>query len=120
MKNNYIKAVIVDSGLNSSRKFSSNNKVSQFKFKNKKGIISEKPQDNIGHGTAVSSIIDKNVTNTHLLMVRLFYEDYKVDESNLINLLKYIYKNLNVDLIHLSNGITRCNKLNLLKKFVIN
>ncbi len=71
--------------------------------------------DEIGHGTAISSIIVKKLAESNiqaeLIIVKLFDKDYKTDEERLLIALKYISENITCDIVHLSLGITICSKL---------
>lgn len=67
--------------------------------------------DEIGHGTAVASIIHKFVPDANLFIFKLFYEDRELTPKELISILNEIYVKYDVNIIHLSSGIVFCDCL---------
>lgn len=66
-------------------------------------------EDEIGHGTAVASIIYKNNPNIQIYNFKLFGNKINISTSVLYATLNYInenYENLNIDFINISLGIT--------------
>ena len=112
---------IVDSGIDVSNPIFQNIKISGVSVDfdetaNEWGMIKNCDiKDEIGHGTAISSIIVKKLAesnvNPELIVVKLFDKDYKTDEERLLTALKYISENVTCDIVHLSLGITICSKL---------
>lgn len=112
---------IVDSGIDVSDSIFRNIKISGISVDfdettNKWGMIKNGDiKDEIGHGTAISSIIVKKLAESNvqaeLIIVKLFDKDYKTDEERLLIALKYISENITCDIVHLSLGITICSKL---------
>ncbi len=115
MKN--LKIALIDSGVDINRKEFNNCNIKTINFK--KNIFDDK--DNIGHGTAISYILNKNIQNLELTSLKLFDKNYETSENDLIEALEYIYQYLDVDIIHLSIGIRYLNNekvlFNICKKF---
>lgn len=65
--------------------------------------------DDIGHGTAILSILNSKIKNAHIYIYKLFSKDFTTKIDDLINALLYIEKHYqDVNIIHLSNGCVRC------------
>ncbi len=75
----------------------------------------ERPTDFVGHGTAVANIIYKQNPNIDIISFRICGEDMTIDEDGLLFVLKYIYYNIDVDLINISAGLTYLYKYSELK-----
>lgn len=111
MTNNRVKICIIDSGV----------KLENINIPNTSFInILKFPEnnddkingiDNIGHGTAISSIILKFSENVDLYSLKIFENDLVCDETILVNALKYILYNVDCNIINLSLG-TICPKDN--------
>jgi len=71
--------------------------------------VDESFQDEMGHGTAVFSIIRKFSPDSEILNIKLFDENGEVSEEGLFESLKYIRDNVNCKIINLSCGIKYCN-----------
>ncbi len=71
--------------------------------------VDENFQDEMGHGTAVFSIIRKFSPDSEILNIKLFDENGEVSEEGLFESLKYIRDNVNCKIINLSCGIKYCN-----------
>ncbi|MBI5978593.1 DUF1611 domain-containing protein [Clostridium perfringens] len=99
------KILIIDSGITH---FEKDNTSVGFSFLNNN--IGNNLKDNIGHGTAVNYII-KKYGHSEIINVKIFDDiDDNIVEDNLISLLNYIYINIDVDIIHMSIGITLCTR----------
>ena len=64
--------------------------------------------DSIGHGTAVASIIHKQVPRAQLFIIRLFGENGEIDAENLVEILEEIADYDLADIVHLSSGAVQC------------
>ncbi len=71
--------------------------------------VDENFQDEMGHGTAVFSIIRKFSPDSEILNIKLFDENGEVSEEGLFESLKYIRDNVNCKVVNLSCGIKYCN-----------
>lgn len=74
--------------------------------------ITEDIKDDIGHGTAVASIIAKNVHDVDLYIYKLFEKEEYAEINELVAALKYINENYDFDIIHLSSGVVQYDTLN--------
>ncbi|MED4955055.1 S8 family serine peptidase [Paenibacillus sp. FSL R5-0527] len=105
---NKVRVAIIDSGI--SKKSECIENVSESYMLNKSdeiySIIKCEPIDYIGHGTAVAHIIYKTNINVELVCIRICDYTMEVDEEGLIFVLEYIYKNVDIDIINISAGIT--------------
>lgn len=111
--------VIIDSGVMHNHPLLKTEKAIDaisFIYKNESDefIISNDCEDNFGHGTAISTIIRKGLPDSSILMIKLIDDENGIEEDFLINVLKYIEKNINCRVINLSLGITLCENYNLL------
>lgn len=67
--------------------------------------ISENCCDELGHGTAVTSIIHSIAKQAQFFIIKVFYKtEYEIDTKQLIAALQYIKSQLSVDIIHISSG----------------
>lgn len=106
MKKNKIKICIVDSGVKLEHiKVPDTSSISLLDFTSKK----EESQgiDKIGHGTAISSIILKFSEDIELYSIKIFEDSLDCQESLLVEVLNYIYCNIDCNIINLSLGIIR-------------
>lgn len=108
MKN--IRIAIIDSGINSEII----NNVSESYILGRNGgtynMLQGEPTDFIGHGTAVAHIIYMINDQVEFLCFRICQEIIDIDENGLLYTLEYIYKNISVDIINISAGITYLSK----------
>ena len=65
----------------------------------------EDGRDDVGHGTAVCSIIVSHCKEVSILAVKVFDSTLNVDELLIINALNYIYENIDCRIINMSLGI---------------
>lgn len=77
--------------------------------------------DNVGHGTAVVSLISKgvNVDEVEVYVIRLFNEFFECTIANLIECLEYVVENNIYDLINMSFGITAGDEYSQIEKLRI-
>lgn len=62
--------------------------------------------DQIGHGTAILSIISRYCTNISVFIIKVFYDELTCDEKVLIRAIEYVYQNIQCDIINISCGIS--------------
>ena len=67
--------------------------------------------DNLGHGTAVTSILTKALPKANIYIYNLFEKTNFVDCDTLIRVLKHVTSIKHFDLIHLSCGIVECSNI---------
>ena len=79
-----------------------------------------KPVYYIGHGTAVAHILFNKNTEIDIICIRICETNMVINEDGLIFILKYIYDNLNVDIINISAGITYLNNYHEFEKICNN
>lgn len=118
-ENKYYDIIILDTGINLNHQFFlGNNNIESIKlFIDKKtGKINHKKSklDSIGHGTAVTSIIEKNSPDTKKLVVNFYDMENSISENLLYSVLEYIYENINGAVINLSFGVNFCENRNIL------
>lgn len=109
----YFDIVIIDSGVNAKHKEFTGQNLYGFSMKFSSDgqlVINRCIEDLIGHGTAVYSIIQKNVKNKQIkiLNVNIFNCNESIDENILCAALKYIRENINCKIINISMGLTSC------------
>jgi hypothetical protein len=108
---------IIDTGCN--KKQSSQNKINGYTLKVKKGKIEKinNYYDFIGHGTAVTCILDKLLDNTQITVIKIdkkYCNKYGLD-SWLYLALEYIFYNENFDVINISLGVPSCSLVDKLE-----
>ena len=74
-------------------------------------VIVDEFHDDIGHGTAVYYLISKYLKGETVLNLKAFSRGFQPDTFEIITVLKYIYKNIECKIIHLSNGIVCCDNI---------
>lgn len=101
--------VIIDSGV-SYEVINSNEKVESFSLciNNNKILIGDNAQDEIGHGTAIYSIISKYAPSAKILNIKIFDKKETINEDTLYATLCYIRDNINCKIINLSCGLKYC------------
>ena len=103
---NKIKIIIIDSGVNVSHPNFENDRISGFLWE--KGEIYNNIDDNFGHGTAVYGIIRSVKHFAEIINIKLKNIEKGVSYEELVNLLKYIDLNIDVNVINLSIGLESC------------
>lgn len=78
-------------------------------------LIEQGAVDFLGHGTAVYYSISSVCIDAEFYIVKVFEKSMNVDEITLIAALQYCVEELHPDIIHMSNGITYCENLTILK-----
>lgn len=96
---NKINIVVIDSGLDKAC-----NNLQEMTYTEHNDVT-----DDIGHGTAILSILYSKIKNAHFHIYKLFSGKYTTNISDLINALLYIEKQCpDANIIHLSHGCVRC------------
>lgn len=103
-----LKIAIIDSGIDLNRKELNYDKI----------ICLNDCNDKIGHGTAVASIIQKQVPNATLYIYNLFSNMGRVDSVELANVLNQIHSCQQFDIIHLSCGIVSSDSIDVLHNVI--
>ena len=74
-------------------------------------IVLNGAEDQIGHGTAILTILQQENHNNNLYtIIKVFDSELECDEDILIYALQYVYENIECDLLNLSLGITCCTR----------
>ena len=105
---NNVRIAIIDSGISeTSDGYKNITNFYSLKNYNNKFLIEEcEPSDKIGHGTAVSHIIWTMNNNVEIICFKICDHELDINEEGLIFILKYIEKNITVDIINISLGCT--------------
>ena len=101
----YMRVVIIDSGVNSvdNRKNTSGIAIETFDGKQ---VITDQIDDEIGHGTVVTDIFQSHLQGEYqLFIIKVFSHSYKTSEQQLCAALNYITENLECSLVLISAGI---------------
>lgn len=67
--------------------------------------------DDIGHGTAVSSLIFKLCGDIEIIPIKIIYEGMISSTETMIEALEYVYQNIKCDVINISAGIVSCDNI---------
>lgn len=116
-----LKIVIIDSGVDLSADLFRKSEINGIYFyRNQDDYIcnSHDIADKLGHGTAVCGIIKQYGLFTELYIVKIYNENYCIDEGLLIYALEFIEENIECDIINLSLGIMNPSRklMNICKK----
>lgn len=113
-----MKIVIIDSGI--CNNFSAiKNVVQKYTIKEDNGeiyIIDDVAEDEIGHGTAVASIILKLVPNAELIIIKAFDNQINVNFKKLLYAMQFVNKEIECDLINISAGTTIVEEYEVMEK----
>ena len=104
-----IEIIVIDNGINIEHPIFNNTIIESYYFD--KTLIRDTNMPIDGHGTAICGIISRECSCIHIKSIRLPIICGYYDEINLIQLLNYIYENLNVDIINISMGLNICQHL---------
>lgn len=102
-----LKIAIVDSGISKEAKNIKQVKA-QYTVIEKNGelaILEQSAEDQIGHGTAVFSIISRLVPEAEITIVKVFEEEDNISSARLVYALEFINKELTCDVVNISAGI---------------
>jgi len=103
-----ITIAIVDSGVEILEKVKG---ASIIKQDNEQYYVADKMSDENGHGTIVYNIFKKNVAQAEIFNVKLFSEQDEVECDRLIFALNYLFESIHPDIIHMSLGVSFCEKI---------
>ena len=105
-----INVLIIDSGVRNDHPLFSALSISGFAYE--KGEVINDFYDSFGHGTAIFNIIQKGcqTLDVNITNIKLSEIENDIDEDDLIDVLRYVDKNLTVDVINLSLGINICER----------
>lgn len=106
--------VVLDSGINMNHPCFYGKSFPVFSIDSYGNVSKGNCDDEIGHGTAVSFIIYKNLAYTNIICFKVVSES-SYDNNNLILSLKYIYDNIPCDIINISLGVTYGDNLSALR-----
>lgn len=117
MLNMFYDIIILDTGINKSHTFFKNtNNFDSIKLEfgeDKQIRCYESEIDFNGHGTAVSSIIDKYSPKSKKLVINFYELTNELDEACLIQVLEYIYENICGRVLNISLGLEYCDNVDL-------
>lgn len=98
-----MKIAVIDSGVNGDREELKKYKIHHVSTE----LYCRDNKDNLGHGTAIAYILCKQMPEAEIVSFKLFEEHYWTQEEEIIDILENINNYYSdIDLIHLSNGIT--------------
>lgn len=97
--------LIIDSGIDPSSLQNENFPDTYFFSENGDLYLNKNCQDEIGHGTAVYNVIAREAPDAEICLVKIFDDDFSVDEMRLIRALNYIYEHIPCRIINMSLGI---------------
>lgn len=69
--------------------------------------------DFYGHGTAIYYMLKKDNPNISIFVIKLFQEELSVELNDVIFALKFIQKNIDCKIIHMSLGVSLCEDISL-------
>lgn len=99
-----VNVVLIDSGVNTALPLFADDCVQGFTFCDY-GRILDSFEDMTGHGSAIYNIIRKNHEIANIINVKLENIEEGLEEDCLINVLHYLYDNVEMDIINMSIGI---------------
>lgn len=112
MKN--LTIVILDSGIDRSHPCFKELNITELIFNEYNSTWEESSTHKVesGHGTAVLSVLAKNLDliNVNIISFKIFNNTLQTDVNLLINALQFIEKNINCQLIHMSLGVNLYSK----------
>lgn len=105
-----IKVCIIDSGIDINHKRIDKSKVCKsvevYKDSNDKIEIRNNCEDNIGHGTAITSIINRYEKDVEIYSIKIFTDEFTCDNDKLLFALEYVEENIECNVLNLSLGFT--------------
>lgn len=102
-----VRIAIIDSGTDIFRREFNQNNIINIDLVSKSGS-EDYLYDSIGHGTATSFILHNKLPNAMIYSIKAFTDNRSTTIEELMDAIKYVINNLDVDIIHLSNGVTYC------------
>lgn len=118
-KNNKVRIVILDTGLDPSSSVAHHINFKgglEFYLEDEEIVVKDNSIDDIGHGTAVASIIYKIVPECEIIPIKIVRNGIVNGTSILIASLRYIYKNITCNLINISAGVVCCEDITGLRE----
>ena len=110
-----VRILIIDSGVDISHPC--------FHYENIQGINildgSDNIEDQIGHGTAVASILAGDHAEHEIYAIKMFTDSLEEDEETFLDTLRYVgehFDQLKPDIIHISAGVTMPIQLDMMKR----
>lgn len=111
---NKITVVVLDSGLDINSRLAKeinfNGGLGIYIDQNEKIHVDNNAIDDIGHGTAVSSLINILCKDVEIIPIKIVHDGILASTETLIAALRYIYNNIECDIINISAGVVSCNK----------
>lgn len=116
-KGKNIRIVILDSGIDTNSRL-----IEGIDFESGIGIYENKGQikidtnfnDTIGHGTAVATLIHKEVPYATLIPIKILFSQFPNSIEVLLSALQYVEENIECNIINISSGICCCPNLDKL------
>lgn len=112
MKETFYDIIILDTGFNKNHSyFNGTHNIDSIKLLiDDKGKIYHEVSntDNVGHGTAVTTIIESNLPEAKKLVVNFYDLESTISENLLYAVLNYVYDNIKGAIINLSFGVEFC------------
>ena len=80
------------------------------------GVVQKVPniEDDIGHGTAVISILHRYIPRATIVPIKVIFDGMLAHEEVLINALEYIDQHIDCNIIHISIGLQCCDNIEAL------
>lgn len=109
--------VLIDSGVNNHKVFDDVKIDGVFLKKDGNEYISDDDlSDSCGHGTAIYYILKRESPEARIFVIKLFEESLSVELDDILFALRYIKRNINCKIIHMSLGISFCDNIDLFEK----
>ncbi len=122
-KGSGVKVAVIDSGIDPNNQMFSNKKISgatiEFNLENSK-VIFDEYRDEIGHGTAVASILLSYAPDIELFILKITEGvSFSTQQFNLLIALEYLlHMKDKPDIIHISNGMLLCDNKKELRDLI--
>ncbi len=98
-----VNIVIIDSGISCHKDINISINGVSIQLENEQIIYNSNVTDNIGHGTAITSLIIKNIPEASIFSIKIYEDEYCKPEL-LEEALKYVYMNIECDIVNISLG----------------
>lgn len=115
-----IKVVVLDTGLDVNNQRFDSCYCGGVSFSLKDDLVYQTGefQDEVGHGTAISNIILNECKDTVILPIKVIGNEYFTEETVIIEALKYIYNEIDCQIINMSLGLNICTQSNEMEDIV--
>lgn len=109
-----LKIAIIDSGVDRSIIFNENRFIgySIKHYLDTYQVVENDCTDQVGHGTAVTNILNNNLSNVEFSAFKIYDEVLETEEDRLIFTLNHILHNHSFDIIHISSGLVQSERYN--------